>query len=188
MNNFTIEFDYNCNIPLYRQLYDYLLKEIRRGNLKENEKLPSRRALCSHLKINKNTVESAYQKLAADGYIISEPRSGFYVRNRNGFFIEKEEENFPDYIYNFSINANDILKMPYETWVKLYKNTIYENPSLFGHGENFGERILQKAIKKYLHEFRGINCNYNQVVIGAGFDYLLLMLMLIMYEKNVFHS
>ena len=55
MNDFTIQFDNNSNIPLYRQLYDYLLKEIRAGNLKENEKLPSRRALCGHLKINKNT-------------------------------------------------------------------------------------------------------------------------------------
>ncbi len=108
MNDFTIQFDNNSNIPLYRQLYDYLLKEIRAGNLKENEKLPSRRALCGHLKINKNTVEAAYQKLAAEGYIMSEPRSGFYVRNRMGHINELDEESFPDYIYNFSINGNDI--------------------------------------------------------------------------------
>ena len=186
MNDFTIQFDNNSNIPLYRQLYDYLLKEIRAGNLKENEKLPSRRALCGHLKINKNTVEAAYQKLAAEGYIMSKPRSGFYVRNRMGHINELDEESFPDYIYNFSIIGNDILKMPYATWVKLYKDTIYTNPSLFGHGENFGERILQKAIAKYVHEFRGVNCSHNQVIIGAGFDYLLLMLTIIMNRNTVY--
>lgn len=186
MNDFTIDFDHESNIPLYRQLYDYLLKEIHDGKLKENEKLPSRRALCNHLKINKNTVEAAYQKLAAEGYIMSEPRSGFYVRNRVGSSDEKEEENLPDYKYNFSINAIDVLKIPYETWVKLYKDTIYDNPNLFNHGENFGERILQKAIAKYIHEFRGVNCSYNQIVIGAGLDYLVFMLSIVMDKSTVY--
>ncbi len=186
MKDFDIVFDHKSSIPLYRQLYDYLLKEIYDGNLKENEKLPSRRALCNQLKINKNTVESAYQKLAAEGYIMSEPRSGFYVRNRYGNIDEKEGENLPDYIYNFSINAIDILKIPYEIWQKLYRDTIMDNPSLFSHGENFGERILQKAIEKYLHNFRGVNCNFNQIIIGAGIEYLLMMLSIAMEKNTVY--
>lgn len=186
MKNFDIKFNHNCSIPLYRQLYNYFSEEIRNGNLIENEKLPSRRALCNMLHINKNTVEAAYQKLAADGYIISEPRSGFYVRLPSAGSFENPDENFPDYIYNFSINAVDVLKMPYKTWVRLYKDTIYENPNLFGHGENFGETILRKSIRKYLQNSRGINCGLNQIIIGAGFDYLLLMLMIIMDSHAIY--
>ena len=186
MKNVSIEFDYDSNIPLYRQLYEYILKEIQDGRIKENEKLPSRRSLCNQLKINKNTVESAYQKLAAEGYIMSEPRSGFYVRNRVGSVKDIDEENLPDYIYNFSINGIDVFKLPHDIWGKLYRDAISQHPNLFNHGSNFGEPILQRAISKYLNENRGIVCNYNQVVIGAGFDYLILMLSIILEKNTVY--
>jgi len=180
MDDFDIKFDYESDIPLYRQLYDYLLRLIHEGKFKENDKLPSRRALCGRLKINKNTVESAYQKLAAEGYIMAEPRSGFYVRSRVRDFNNEKKEEISDYIYNFSINAVDVFKIPYKTWSMLYKDIIYEKPDLFNHGENFGERILLNAIERYVHRYRGINCMSNQIVVGAGIEYLVFLLILVM--------
>ncbi len=185
MSDFNIKFNHNSGIPLYRQLYEYLLKEIHNGNLKENEKLPSRRMLCNRLNVNKNTVEAAYQKLTAEGYIMSEPRSGFYVKTKLDNF-DKDEDTLPDYTYNFSINGIDVMKIPNNIWGKLYKDTILENPNLFNHGENFGERILQKAIQKYLYDTRGINCYSNQIIIGAGMDYLILMTSLVMNKNTIY--
>lgn len=189
MNDFTINFEYKGNTPIYKQLYDFLLSEINSGNLKENEKLPSRRALCNHLKISKNTVEAAYQKLAVEGYIVSVPRSGFYVRSYDKDSRENtdEEKVLFDFKYNFSINGIDILKMPYEMWAKMYKDVIYENPGLFNHGEKFGEYILRKAIVKYIHEFRGVRCTAKQIIIGSGIDYLIIMLNTL-FEKNTVYG
>ena len=67
----TLFFDYNSKIPLYAQLYNYIKDEIVKGELIANEKLPSKRRLSSHLKISVITIETAYNQLVAEGYIIS---------------------------------------------------------------------------------------------------------------------
>lgn len=66
-------------IPLYQQLYSFIRKEIETGRLRPGEKLTSKRKLAAHLKISQNTVATAYEQLAAEGYIISKPKSGYYV-------------------------------------------------------------------------------------------------------------
>ena len=65
--------------PLYQQLYEELKKGIESGRLKKGSRLPSIRKFSEDLKISRTTVESAYQQLAAEGYIESRPQSGFYV-------------------------------------------------------------------------------------------------------------
>lgn len=42
-------------------------------------RLPSRRSLAEHLKVSAVTVESAYAQLAAEGYIVSREKSGYFV-------------------------------------------------------------------------------------------------------------
>ena len=66
--------------PLYEQLCRFVIGEVRSGRLKEGEKLPSKRALCEHLRVSRSTVESAYEILAAEGYVEARARSGYYVR------------------------------------------------------------------------------------------------------------
>lgn len=53
-------------IPLYEQLYSHIKKEIIEGRLSYGTKLPSKRKLSSFLKIGRNTVETAYEQLAAE--------------------------------------------------------------------------------------------------------------------------
>ena len=43
------------------------------------EKLPSKRSFARNLGVSVVTVESAYAQLAAEGYIDSRPRSGYYA-------------------------------------------------------------------------------------------------------------
>lgn len=79
MYEITPNLDPNDNTPLYIQLYNYLLTEIEAGRIPQGTRLPSIRALASHLGIGKNTVDAAYQQLIAEGYIKSKPKSGLYV-------------------------------------------------------------------------------------------------------------
>lgn len=65
--------------PIYKQLYEYIRREIENGTLEAGERLPSIRDLAVHLTVGKNTVESAYQQLLAEGYVQSAERSGYRV-------------------------------------------------------------------------------------------------------------
>ena len=66
--------------PLYEQLYRGIRHKIEQGALAAGERLPSKRALASHLKVSVVTVEGAYGQLLAEGYLRSEPKRGFFVQ------------------------------------------------------------------------------------------------------------
>lgn len=195
MNNFFLGFNTGSHQPLYMQLYFYLVQEIQAGNLAENEKLPSKRELSAHLKVSLNTVDTAYQMLVDEGYIRAVPRSGFYVcRYETLSFADKSappkrEEIKPDAVtfrYDFSANAVDTQAFPYATWSKITKEVMYRNPQLLTKGHPQGDACLREALGKYLHEFRGIHCTPEQIIIGAGIEYLLGLITEILGENSVY--
>ena len=69
----------NQEIPRYLRVYNYYKELILSGKLAPETKLPSIRKGAIQLQISRTTMESAYLLLAAEGYIISRPQSGYYV-------------------------------------------------------------------------------------------------------------
>lgn len=65
---------------VYEQIVDEIIKYIKLGIYKENEKLPSCRTLALELGVNPNTVEKAYTILASKGFIDMIPKKGAYVK------------------------------------------------------------------------------------------------------------
>jgi DNA-binding transcriptional MocR family regulator len=64
---------------LFKQVYDYIMTRIDRGELKAHDKLPSIRLLASELRIHRLTVFRAYQLLKQDGKTYVREKSGYYV-------------------------------------------------------------------------------------------------------------
>ena len=188
MNIFTILLDREAKRPLYAQLYAHVAAEIRAGRLTAGERMPAKRKVAAHLQISQNTVEGAYDLLVQEGYLSSQPRSGFYVNKIEGLNLPLEppapEEDSPPptltqnsgYAYDFRTNAVDAGSFPYKTWVKLSRAALTGHPDLLTAGEPQGDFPLREALCKYLHEFRGVRCRPEQMVIGAGVEYLLTLL------------
>ena len=93
---------------------------------------------------------------------------------------EKEKagkENMAGYAYDFSPNTIDMSAFPYDTWKKITKNILVgANSNIFVSGSPKGDYILRETIAHYLHTSRGVNCRPEQIIIGAGNDYLLMLL------------
>ena len=66
-------------IPIYEQLMDQLKNAIISGALKENDVLPSVRALSNELKISALTVKKAYDHLEEEGFVITVHGKGTFV-------------------------------------------------------------------------------------------------------------
>lgn len=189
MFNFTLTF--NKSEKLYLQLYNYIAAEIRSGRISEGERMPSKKALSEHLQLSVNTVETAYSILVQEGFLKSVPRSGYYVRG-----LQAKTQSFPHFTipekhtpvfdYDFSISAQDPDVFPSQTWIKLSKEVMYENPMLLRAGEFSGDIELRCAIAKYLYEFRGVACEPDQIVVGAGMEYLLMLLTRILPEGSIY--
>jgi len=181
---------------MYEQIYNYIKAEIRNGNLPYHYKLPSTRSLAANLQVSRNTVDLSYAQLVSEGYIEAVPKSGYYVAMVSDLTHIKPKPSsvtkpFPiskiTYRYDFSPFAIDINTFPYNTWRKLSKNCMNEyNNDLFLLGNNQGDENLRAAIGRYLHESRGVNCSEDQIIIGAGADYLLQLLsQLFQYGKPI---
>ena len=182
MNSFTLEFDRESRLPIYEQLYAYIADGIRSGRLTEDERLPSKKALASHLGISANTVETAYSMLCQEGYVYSRPRSGYYV-SRIDLAPQTPDELPADttspersYRYDFMTNTVDSRSFPFRTWAKLGKEVLYNGEDLLTSGSCQGDSELLSALCKYLREFRAVDCAPSQIVIGAGMEYLLMLL------------
>ncbi len=66
-------------VPIYEQVVNQIKNDIIDGTLKENDPLPSVRALSSSLKISALTVKKAYDKLEEDGFVHTIHGKGTYV-------------------------------------------------------------------------------------------------------------
>lgn len=170
----------NDKVPLYEQLYCHIRNELETGRIKFGEKLPSKRELASHLKVSIVTVETAYSQLMAEGYITSKPGSGYYAeavqyhtRAENKSIYMPEKCQHKKYKYNFKTNMVDTALFPFSTWAKLSRETLSEqSPELLSTCDSRGIYELRLEIVNYLKSFRGICAHPDQVVIGAGSEYL----------------
>ena len=71
--------DSDSEHSLQKQIIEQIARAIVNGNLPTDMPLPSSRHLSSQLKVGRNTVILAYERLVSDGYLISKERSGYFV-------------------------------------------------------------------------------------------------------------
>lgn len=78
---------------------------------------------------------------------------------------------------DFSPRGVDLESFPFNTWRKITRNTLVDdNREMFASGDPQGEPAFREAIRSYLHSARGVNCTADQIVVGAGSEYLLMLL------------
>lgn len=195
MNDLAIELDLGSKEHIYEQIYNYIRDEIREGKLLLGEKLPSTRSLAEYLQVARSTVELAYEQLISEGYIESVPYKGYFVCEIEHLYkidtapemIIPSGEQQTVYRYDFSPNGIETQLFPFSTWKRISGKTLSDSErDLFLSGNPQGEIELRETISRYIHSSRGVNCSPDQIIIGAGNDYLLMLLQKILgNEKRV---
>ncbi len=181
--------DKESKIPIYQQIYEFIKKEIQKEQLKPGDKLPSSRALSRYLSVSRSTTELAYDQLVSEGYIEAMPCKGYYISQLEGIYFpesslpkqqdEKQvfEEDKKKYRYDFALNEIAKESFPYSVWQKLSKQVLAEaDEEFFQLGNPCGEDGIRQAVAEYLYRSRGVKCKKEQIIIGAGNDYLLMLL------------
>lgn len=194
MENFMLKLQSEGKKPLYEQLYRHIIGEIEAGRLKHGEKLPSKRALCAHLHISQSTVETAYGMLVAEGYICARVKSGYYVSAalvrpvNDGEAVQEQTLQKPAEAprFDFSTGAVDTGVFPYASWAKLSREVVSSNPQLLQRGEAQGDHAFRQALAEFLREYRGVRCQADQIVVGAGLEYLLNVLVQVLPGDSVY--
>ena len=66
-------------LPLYYQLMDIIIEKIEKGELAENDQIPSERELCESYRVSRTTVRQTMQELEKEGYIYKVHGKGTFV-------------------------------------------------------------------------------------------------------------
>lgn len=186
--------DKKAKKPIYQQIYKWIRMQIMNEQLKAGEKLPSIRKMSTDLNVSKNTIVIAYEQLLAEGYIESIPKIGYKVAFMHSIMYEEKKESKVyehkqkdpiNYKYNLTGKGIDPNVFQQDLWKKV-NNTILreEFDSLTYYGDPQGEMALREEIVKYIFENRGIICNPQDIIIGAGTQICLNLICQMLLESR----
>ncbi len=178
---------------LYEHLYKCIKNDIIQGRLTAGERLPSKRTFAKNLNISTITVENAYSKLISEGYIYSLPKKGYFVSDVSQMKPEQPvkpgrifdtKENSPVLI-DFAGNYTNPDAFPFSVWAKLMREVMTDLPNaLMKSSPVAGIYQLREMIAAHLKRFRGMQVSADNIIIGAGTDYLYrLLIELLGYDK-----
>jgi GntR family transcriptional regulator/MocR family aminotransferase len=185
----TINLKHESGSPLYMQLYEAIKGDIINKKIITGEALPSKRTLSSHLGISIKTVENAYSQLLLEGYIYSAEKKGYFVSELSDYRTMPKSKNTvlhteskdiytskyqsDSYIVDLKANKNNMEMFPTSTWCRMMRETLsYDAERLLDTVPFNGLLELRLAIAKYLLEFRGMEVSPDQIIVGAGTEYL----------------
>ncbi len=159
----------------YNELYNRIKKEITDRQIDYGEKLPSVRKASEIYGVSRTTVQNAYFALSADGYIISEPQSGYYVsyRAKKKSSENKAKDDTDKILFDFTTDTADRDSFDFNIWRRYIKSALRQDDKLLSYGEAQGELLLREAIADYVREKRNVTASADRIVIGAGVQTLL---------------
>ena len=179
----TYSFDSQAPGSMYERLYRCIREDIVTGKLSAHEKLPSKRSFAKNLGVSNTTVENAYAQLVIEGYLYTHPKRGFFVsalekqspappppdarsstadRDRGGCFADLTDSGVAADLFPFSV------------WLRLLRQVMAEEDekTLLTDRPAGGMLQLRQAIAEHLRAFRGMRVSPEQIVVGAGTEYL----------------
>lgn len=180
--------------PLYIALYRSIRADILAGKLAPDERLPSKRSLAQHMKMSVITVENAYAQLLAEGYIYAVPRRGYFASP-----VERAPEPpacgaepiaappEPPCFVDFRSNHPDCARFPFSVWSRILRDELsHRETKLLAATPANGAPELREAIAAYLFQFRGMHVSAEQIVVGAGSEYLYNLIVQLLGRAHVY--
>ena len=173
----TYELKKSPGVPLYEALYRCIRADILSGRLAPGQKLPSKRALAQNLEVSKITVEGAYGQLLSEGYIRAQEKIGYFVEDipqssapTGDALSESAAETSPPLL---DLTGSGTERFPFSVWSRLQREVMLDyGEKLLLPLPNQGIAPLRQAIADHLLAFRAMQVDPDNILVGAGTDFL----------------
>jgi GntR family transcriptional regulator/MocR family aminotransferase len=167
-----VELERRGEQPLYEQLERTLRNAIRDGRLRAGTRLPSSRGLAAELGISRGVVSSAYDQLAAEGYLETRQRAS--VRVASGVRAQPSRPPTPSllakFAYDFTPGLPDLAGFPRDRWLRSLRSAWRETAlDAVGYGDPRGVPELREALADYLGRVRGAATDPEHLLVCTGF-------------------
>lgn len=180
---------------MYAHLYQCIKEDILNGKLEAEDKLPSKRTLAKNLGISLITVENAYAQLMIEGYIYSRPKRGYYVAKimKQPPLHQEVKQNsklrLPQkQAFSFASGNVPAETFPYNIWSRLLRQvlTAANENTLLCDTSCGGIVQLRQAIAQHLYQFRGMQAEPEQIIIGAGTQVLYNLIVQLLGRNHIY--
>lgn len=192
----TYSFENIGSESMYEYLYQCIKTDILQKKITPDEKLPSKRVFAKNLGVSIITIENAYAQLTAEGYIYTLPKRGYFVSNlekqtihpsserpREGQRPKKEPLYYADFVSNSVVPDT----FPFSVWTKLLRDvTDTEKLSLLSDTSVGGVMKLRQSIAEHLYQFRGMSVDPEQIIVGAGTQYLYSVIIQLLGRNRIY--
>ncbi|MEO5675552.1 MAG: PLP-dependent aminotransferase family protein [Chitinophagales bacterium] len=197
--------------PVYLQIANSIIMEIKEGVIKPGMKMPGTRELSQLLKVHRQTLVNAYTELEAQGWINSVPSKGTFISEhlpeihpRRLAVIEKISSNNESTGYSFLINSfiktpvkplrnllgfhdgPDGRLAPKKQLARAYRSAITRKSGMhhLSYTETIGNYELRKVLSDELNSSRGMQTTPDNIFITRGSQMGIFMLSQLLISKG----
>lgn len=192
----TLTLDAKSAKPLQAQVFDQVREIILDGQLKAGMALPPSRLLAERLGVSRNTVITAYERLAAEGYVKARGTAGLFVEpippdsllliQRGGPSLTNgpvpDESSEPLLCFagspggggdrpelDFWVGRSDPAGFPLRVWRRTVNRLLSDETAyLTDYCDPAGLPELRVAISTHLRRARGVSVTEDQVIVTTG--------------------
>lgn len=192
----TLALDAKSTKPLQAQVFDQVREIILDGQLKAGTALPPSRALAERLRVSRNTVMMAYERLAAEGYVKARGTAGLFVEpippdsllliqrggqsQTNGPIPDGSSEPLLCFAgspgggsdrpeLDFWVGRSDPAGFPLRVWRRIVNRLLAnETAYLTDYCDPAGLPELRTAIGTHLRRARAVAVTEDQVIVTTG--------------------
>ncbi|MDJ1467437.1 PLP-dependent aminotransferase family protein [Cytophagaceae bacterium DM2B3-1] len=192
-----LSIDRQSTTPIYLQITNNMILQIKKGVIGAGTKLPGSRALSEQLQVHRKTIIKTYEELLTQGWIEQIPAKGTFV-NKKLPEVTPEKISLANNLSHaypiqtgFTIQSNillhrpvikagnligfddgfpDVRLAPVEALSRTYRTILQRSfqKKLLLYGETQGNPYLREVLADYLHQSRGLAISSNNICITRG--------------------
>lgn len=207
-----IQIDTGCDTPVYLQISNAIILEIKKGRIGPGIKLPGSRQMSEILEVHRKTIVRAYEELDAQGWIEMRPSQGTFTSkeipeiNPRRFSKNVEKPNAYPKQTGFIVKVNDKLRepvlpnrniigfhdgpdvrlIPVEELGRTYKSVLtrHANFKYLSYVEIAGVQKFRQVLSDYLNSSRGLQTSFENIMVTRGSQMGLYLLSIVLFKKG----
>lgn len=207
-----IQFQKDCDHPVYLQIANAIIQEMKKGRVGPGIKLPGTRLMSEILDVHRKTLVRAYDELYAQGWIEMVPSKGTFTSkelpelNPRKLPTKQERKNSYPQETGYDVKINDTIRnpvpphrniigfhdgpdirlVPADEIGKAYKSVLSRHVNLkyMSYVETAGVEKFRKVLSDYLNASRGLQTTFENITITRGSQMGLYLITAALFKKD----
>jgi GntR family transcriptional regulator/MocR family aminotransferase len=206
-----IQIQKDCDTPVYLQIANSVIQEMRKGRVGPGIKLPGTRQMAEILEVHRKTIVRSYEELDAQGLIEMHPSKGTFTSKElpettaRRFSNNQKQNAFPAATgYRVKVNTGvrtpvlplrhiigfhdgpDMRLVPADELGRAYKSVLSRHTYLkfMSYVETPGVQKFRVILSDYLNASRGLQTTFENILVTRGSQMALYLLSIVLFSKG----